>query len=412
MGDYRPRVFLSHSSNTGLVKAVLDELERALRDAGFDSLVDRKDIPVGAEFHKEIDGFMRDCDAAVFVISQRVLKTANSYVFAEVNQLRHRIIGQHFLAVAVYIEGVTPDQLRNTWGPTTVEGLNSIVGEEDPRMVAAMVINALQSRRDELSAPAVATMLGRSFEHVDENALRRAAEQGLASGRILGVLRLQVALLLQQAAPERIVEVARLLAREDPSLKAAQATLNLAFPFTWINVDAARKICAGIVDRRPAALNTSDAGTAKVYLRCGWPHDPIWDVRFVGDAFEGELMPEDLANRVRGMLAHADARFDNESAAMDSNSGVVFVIECRRLYRDILKALEPFASDHVGFVLLASEHDRGWEDVAPELRDSIVLLVPDLDRAQETAAWTWYRAEYQALAKRRDSDIAMMTEML
>jgi hypothetical protein len=395
----RPRVFVSHSGTAGHVGEVLDALEHGLLDGGYEPLVDRSAIPAGTSFHPQVDEFVRLCDAAVILISRRALDREHAWVFAEANQLRPRVTAGDFQVVPVLLEDVQPAELRG-WEAPGIDEQNAIQGD-DPAAIAATVLGAFEQTGLREALHPVVLEIARRLKGVSDQTLRDAG-QVLAPGWVSGPLRTQLGRLLLRGGPEEIVAFAAQVALED--IPAAKATLNLAMPFTWVPLDAARRGYAAITGRRPVGLNTVSVDTPRHYLVCGWAEWPPWRPRLVGELEQGELV-EELKRRLEGMLDHLDGGLPGDAPAPGRAArGVVLVVRCAMLDEELVEAVGDISGrEGVGVVVVA--YDQRWADTPPQVRSRVELLVPELDRVIEQQAARRHQAALAEIqGARADAD--------
>lgn len=84
------KVFISYSRQD-MVAA--DRLVAALEGAGFPVTIDRRDLPYGEEWQKELQGFMQACDSVVWLITPRsVASRWCNWELGEVAQLGKRLV--------------------------------------------------------------------------------------------------------------------------------------------------------------------------------------------------------------------------------------------------------------------------------------------------------------------------------
>ncbi|NEM04743.1 toll/interleukin-1 receptor domain-containing protein [Geodermatophilus normandii] len=402
----RPRVFLSHSGDRGVVKDVLDRLEAELGAAGFVPLVDRRMIR-GTNFHAAIDTYIATCDAAVFVISQRALHRRHPWVRIEANQLRHKLVQPWFQGVPVLVEGVQPDDLQGTeWEASGLPQQDAVVGD-DAETVARTVVAGLAPTRARVEAsPIAGALAGKLGEIGDEQTLRDAA--GAVGWDLVAPAARDLAQRLLRAEPDEVRTVALRLA--PTSQAAARATLVLALPFTWVDRTAARVLDQAVRGSRPAALNTVETFTTKSYVICGASDYPVWKVIRV-DALEGER-PAALAEEGARTRAWAAGELEGGAPGTEPmGDPVIYAVACSRLSRELVDVFRARYRDRrdVGVVFIT----RGsWADDTASMAREVDLIRPELDPARERQARQVYDDAIERLQAAHRLDTGLMEEGL
>ena len=106
----RPKVFISHSGKEGVVAELMTELVKRFGEE-FEPLVDERNIGGGQEYREVIDAMIRQCDAAVVIVSRAAL--TSSWVPQEAGWLGLKARERRpFALIPVYIEGTGPDDVR------------------------------------------------------------------------------------------------------------------------------------------------------------------------------------------------------------------------------------------------------------------------------------------------------------
>ena len=87
---HRLKVFVSYSRRD---LAAADSLVDALEANGVDVLIDRRDLPYGEEWQKELADFMRDADAIVWLVSpDSIASKWVNWELGEVGRLSKRLV--------------------------------------------------------------------------------------------------------------------------------------------------------------------------------------------------------------------------------------------------------------------------------------------------------------------------------
>jgi hypothetical protein len=377
-----PRVFLSHSGYEGEVKRVLDWLEKTLLAVGCLPIFDRRHIVAGTDYQPTIDEMIRVCDAAVFIISRRALSSDHTWVRDEANMLRYKMVQPEFQGIPVLIEGLKVTALDGWWDPTGLRSRDAITGN-DARTIAADVGEALRPTRDRLRAEPVAAALAQKLLSLvgSEDALTIAAAP-LGEGMIPTPVARYLALRLLQASSPQVVEVAKRLAVAYE--KAAEAVLNLAFPFSLFDRAGPRALDAAIRRRQLAALNaTKVTFTVSCYLLTGGGEYPPWESTVV-EMQDGENLDE--------ALSAADTEGGWKDGALEGTSyrrastPTVVAIDCGRLTADVVDGCVAHFRDRPEVRILFVTRDATWDHVPSSLAARVQLIAPAVDAMAEQQA--------------------------
>ena len=107
----RLKIFVSYSRRE---LAIADKLVATLQVAGFTVTIDRRDLPFGEEWQKELAGLIRAADTVLWLVSQASVKSRwCSWELGEVLRLNKRLI-------PVVIDVVPPDALPEVLGRISV----------------------------------------------------------------------------------------------------------------------------------------------------------------------------------------------------------------------------------------------------------------------------------------------------
>jgi TIR domain len=107
MSEDKLNLFISYSRRD---MAVADALVTALEGEGFEITIDRRDLPYGEEWQKELADFIRDSDTVIWLISpDSVASKWCNWELGEVGRLNKRL-------VPVKIGDVSPEELPESLG--------------------------------------------------------------------------------------------------------------------------------------------------------------------------------------------------------------------------------------------------------------------------------------------------------
>ncbi|HEX8704272.1 MAG TPA: toll/interleukin-1 receptor domain-containing protein [Myxococcaceae bacterium] len=138
------RVFISHSTKTPAALADVDGLRNQLIQAGFQVLLDFRCLKGGEDWNHEIDDWMRQCGAAVILLSPAALESDWVLTEARILQWRRRF-DSHLTIIPVGIGGVTRAQYRKS---------------DRHKLLRLETLQFLEAATAESSAPAVLQALG------------------------------------------------------------------------------------------------------------------------------------------------------------------------------------------------------------------------------------------------------------
>jgi hypothetical protein len=311
----RPKVFLSHSAHEASARAVLDVLERELRDAGFEVLVDFTRLAGGDNWRKAISDWMAICHAAVAILDPVALDS--TWVQHELSALSfRRSVDDRIKLLPVLMGGVSEEDLKTRkWDPQDLAEIQGVKADQ-PAEVAARVKESLDGIRVRYSSESPIHGLEQDIRgllrDVNPDALTTAAGRlGLdlsrwtidSSEKAVGLARK-----LLESSLGQIYHAMAELRTAWP--KPAADVFELAAPFAWVKWDAARAIRHALhEDPRYVGLNTSDFRTCKMYVKRAQHRLDVMEVPLVGH----EHAADDL--RAGILAALSDYGFDDWKVA-------------------------------------------------------------------------------------------------
>jgi len=103
MSNPKPKLFVSHASED---RELAEQFADYLNDE-FDVLLDSTRLKPGYEWKPEIEEWLLDCEAAIILFTQHVLKTNSDWVSKEAWTLsmRHRQMDEDFFLLSVFCDG-------------------------------------------------------------------------------------------------------------------------------------------------------------------------------------------------------------------------------------------------------------------------------------------------------------------
>lgn len=265
------RIFISHSNSDPDSAAYLDCLHAELTRAGFDVLVDRKRLELGAKWRDDIYTWMGLCHGAVILVSEAAMKHGSIWVPRETSILLwRRTLDRDFVVVPVCLSGVRPEHLNV--GVFTDMQLNEIqtLAAGTPDEVA----DALIQRFAPLAAPKtplemLANRLVELLLPTSDGAIEEAIESlPIDLGPITAASqRYALALAMLQAPLGDSLAALEVLADYLEGSKIDQIIWMIA-P-SWVDLCAARWLadCAARSANKPAAvLNAATPFCARMYV--------------------------------------------------------------------------------------------------------------------------------------------------
>jgi hypothetical protein len=150
-GD-RLKLFISYSRRD---MAAADALVTALEGEGFEITIDRRDLPYGEEWQKELADFIRGSDTVVWLVSpDSVTSKWCNWELGEVGRLNKRL-------VPVKIRDVAPEELPESLGRVY---LLPVDGVYDPAVHLSSLVQTVNTDRGWMKE---ATRSGRPCARVD-----------------------------------------------------------------------------------------------------------------------------------------------------------------------------------------------------------------------------------------------------
>lgn len=284
---YKPKVFISHSTDAADLRAVcfLDRLHQTLLDArnsdgteAFEVLLDRKNLDTGVEWRKEIDNWIKACDAAIVLLSEAA--TRSEYVKHEVTllQAKHELI-----LLPVCFPSVTEEQLRERMATQQItERQIQRLTENNDDEILEKLLSSLHLLPQRIPRHDIEQHLFNFFSSssIDEQRISDALaiDCMLVGARIDRAQRIARALLGAEIETDSLrlnklrVVLDRLRVKLDLDLSLL---LNWVFPFCWVNTEAARKL-PDIAGRSPRTRAVAWARewslSEQMYLLRGFCH--------------------------------------------------------------------------------------------------------------------------------------------
>lgn len=397
-----PQVFISHSSRRRaeselrpgdtlnrhhyrkkFLDMVLDRLESAIDEAGFEAWIDRSRISVGDEFESKLSFALYDCDIGVILIDLDALDSAYVRKEATILMWRHQIDG--IRVVPVLLGNVTERDLASTALGGTV-GLSSLSLLRAPtpklnRDAAQMLADAItEELKQDVEPQDVASPSARwiqDFVHftsgVSPERLWRVAERlkvdpkdwarareprAVIAGAMLGA---DVV-----SAHQALVQLVDLLDEDNVKSKTVRRALPL-----WVDLDAA-KIVVDVsllpADRRVLAIATPAYRLGEHVVQRGTFSAPEYGIFRLPDVV-GEGASHELLYRYDATLRRVLNFFDDDTPKdiareLDSLGGGVFaLLRCENLTPDItVRLLDRLRQRFPGvvFVVLATRGNTVW----------------------------------------------------
>jgi hypothetical protein len=316
--QYTPKVFISHSSgNDPAAQRVRDALYDELKAQGFEPLVDRELEP-SEGWRERIDDWLRECDAAVIIISQDALDS--KYVFYEASNLHYRRTRyRNFVIIPILLPDISPELLRAKMDAVQLHELQSISlaskGTGEDAAVAAAVWEALEMLkrllkrvfRHQLEEELVDSLSSRRFGNEDREAMWGLVSLNGPSGLVDKDQAFALArALLDMDVPrgEQRLERLKRVAHKLVSILAADTRrlINIITPFGWVDPEVALQIplvAFGGGTARAVALRRDWELSVLMYLRRGCCRSKVHWVEISG-SWSGDLL-DDLRNIRRSL---------------------------------------------------------------------------------------------------------------
>lgn len=333
----KPRIFVSHSAKEPEANALLGQLADALRTADFDPYVADERMRRGDNFVDKLREELSICAGAVILLSPTALKSYWVQQEVMVLTLRHAQEKDGFPILPLLICGTTRDAVKTS--RLGVLGLPNLHAPTADR--AAAVPEIVGMFRQLIGPPRplrelelnVAALLDR----VNDDLLHIAAEElevDMAGWQPRG-MRHAVARHLLAAD---LAHFSKAMAKIGGVIDQPILLINLIFPFTWIDGQAAAPLAeaaTGTAPRLSLAINSDRKETGRWYVHRACTRWPPWPVVETGVA-EGESYDEALVKHVREALLEIlgyfsddevpDARLAAELEQSEQVDGPIFIL--------------------------------------------------------------------------------------
>jgi diguanylate cyclase (GGDEF)-like protein len=379
----KPPVVISHSSYEIEAHEARRALAQALRDAGFEPLVDDDLVP-GVEWHREIRSWLGRCWAAVILFSPHALKS--EHVRSEVEILMHRRmrLGNDFPVVPVVVGKARPASLSTKrWRPSEVAALDVFRWGRDP---VERIIERLEPIRTLFEASPYQNLdlrLVRELKPIDDDIVKNAArhldmaptdwEEGAS-------VKLVFARRLLDAGYEQQLRAVRVLVDADPAV--GRTVYRRCAPWSWIDAEAGDYVRTHSYPRSELeclGIESTSATTCERYVqRADWR----WTSRDIDTRFS-ETWIEDIVRSAHEALCEALNRplsTAKETVAADlerATRNVFLRLPADVATGKVVKSLrESYRS--LGIVVLGADSE------VPEHPDAIVKVHPPLDPMRES----------------------------
>lgn len=401
----KPRIFISHSAKEPEAKELLGLLAEALRTAGFDPFVAGENIKRGHDFVKRLRQELKMCVGAVMLLSPKALKSPWVQNEAMVLTMRHEDEQDEFPILPLLICGATRDRLK-----TSSLGSFGLPNLHAPTAEPAVAVPEIVDMFKQLMGPPrplleLELIISNLMKHVDDGLLRIMAEElevDLADWQPRG-RQLAVA---QQLLCSDLLHFSRAIQKVIDIIDKPIRFINIVFPFTWINGEAAAPLAEAAVRAAPRpslAINSDEKNTVTWYVRRACCSTEEWPVVDPGVP-EGEAYDEVLAKYIRdAILAKiadpfkvkqiSDAKFAEELEKSEKRDGPFFVLLRRYVDAKSVSKLQQ-CFPQVIFVVLA-----GPDDIAQSAAGGVRMLTPLLDQSVESESLD----EYDWLMKKIDA---------
>jgi TIR domain len=400
-----PQVFISHSSRRRadeelrkgdtpnrhryrkkFLSMLLDRLESALEEAGFEVWVHRRRIGAGEEFESKLSFALYECDVGIILIDLDALDSAYVRKEATILMWRHQIDG--IRVVPVLLGGVTEPALALTALGGTV-GLSSLslltsptskTNRDAAQMLADMIKNELSSGIEPLDAESPSARWIQDFVHfisgvsverlwrvaerlgVDRHDWVRAREpRAVVAGAMLGADLVP--------AHRALVQLVNLLDEDNAKAK----TVHRALPL-WVDLDAAKIVVdvgALPADRRVLAIATPAYRLGEHVIQRGTFSAPEYGTLRLPDVV-GEDAHRELLRRYDAAMRRLLNFFDDDTSEdiaheLDSLGGGIFALmRCENFKpRTTVHLLEALRERFPGvvFVVLARRENTVWSEI-------------------------------------------------
>jgi hypothetical protein len=406
----KPRIFISHSAHEKESAKFLTLLAKALRQAGFDVLVDRERLKPGAIWKDELYTWMGLSHAAIVLLSESAVRPDSVWVPRETSILMWRLrLDPNFHVIPIRLESVDPKLLASGgFRDLGISNLQLVQGKPNGAMIdvitKGLVAHELGARDTPLEA--IANQVAFHLREVPKPILVEAGDMldvdlGPWDPQHSSAKRL--ALQLLQIPLRDTVRVIELVAGYLDDA-AADRILDLVAP-SWVDLCAAALIpkCANNEPHsRSIALNARSLFSAQMYVRraCCRPSKTSWPICKYSGVY-GEQILDDIVReveecllRVFGLHLEVDTRTAKQVLATllrtrkKEGKPVFIVLEYSPAVARVLPNLQQSLPE-ITFLILTGDN---FPDDEVLDKTGTVLLKPELKEGQEAAAQDdyWY----------------------
>ncbi|MGH9942693.1 MAG: toll/interleukin-1 receptor domain-containing protein, partial [Pyrinomonadaceae bacterium] len=245
MTTYRPKVFISYTTNDEIAvrlrDALYERLDGGRADASYEVWVDKESLTPGDQWRHEIHNGLGQCDAAIVLLSEHALDTdAHPWVWNEAAILVHRrFMQEDFVLLPIVLPPVEVTGIQDRrWEPLLLKEIQMIAGQPVSEVVERVAARLEEVRlREEVSGPLhkLEKLIAADFKDVDDDIVKFAiAELGVRCGRWKSpkLLRRELAEQLLQAATEKLPDAMTELAQSASfNEKAGMSIVNRVMAF-------------------------------------------------------------------------------------------------------------------------------------------------------------------------------------
>ena len=405
----KPRIFISHSSRDGDASStVRDALANALRADAYPVLLDRDELVLGENWRSTLNMWMRGCDAAIVLLSERAL--ASRFVAYEASVLTYRNdVDDRFLLIPVFIDPVSNSAVQESpLAPTRIHDVQTIISGKPQAEIIQTVLDQLAQHEAATEVHHHTRRLMRILRNVPEDVLEEAADElSVSLGAWVPPSELQLALAMKmmglglaRSTVDTVMNLDPYL--PDPAIEAAAEIADLVGS-SWVDSRSVNELPRAVQQRSPVGINGVNPLTAIMYVIQACPRPPGNKYRWRAvqiDGVTGE-MDDNSASVMKEQVQKAllielfGGLEDEEDDALDSMlEGLrrrevhVFVV-LPAVTREVLQALQAAYPAVTFFVMLGEERPS-----AEALQNTeLVYLEPDLAAGQEKYYCTLYHEE-------------------
>ena len=406
----RPRIFISHSAKEPQSERFLSLLSKALKQTGFDVLVDRERLEPGAIWKDELYTWMGLCHVGIILLSESVFRPDSIWVPREASILMwRRRLDPNFHLIPIQLANLNPSDLTSGAFRDLDIGQLQFVHDKSHAVMIRSVTTDLAARTLALKdtpLESIASQVAFHLREVPNSILIDAAERldvDLGAWNPQHSSAKALALRLLQVPLRNAVGVIEFLAGYLDDT-APDRILDLVAP-SWVDLCAASLIpqCARSEPySRSIAINAGSLFSAQMYVRraCCQPSKTSWPVYKYSGVY-GENILDDIIGEVEECLVRAfglDLDLDTRNAKnvlrrllktrKQQGKPVFIVLEYSIAIAHTLSALQQSLPE-VTFLILTGET---FPDVDIFSKSQTVLLRPELEEGEEVAAQDdyWY----------------------